>query len=125
VQGSLPVTYKSLQTGQHSYLRSLLSFPSHRSSLTARLKIKNSSLYHSAPVLWNSHLLSDLRHVALRVTPTPILNSQVVEYLIAFQSVYIVFSLTKYINDKILSIDSFCKQHLKQPRTAFARPAST
>jgi len=58
------LTYKSLKTGQPSYLRSLLSFPSHRCtrssslitqvsrpSLTSRLKIANRSFYHSAPVL--------------------------------------------------------------------------
>jgi len=56
-------TYKSLKTGQPSYLPSLLSFPSHRytrssalitlshPSLTSRLKIANRSYYHSAPVL--------------------------------------------------------------------------
>jgi len=53
MQGSLP--HKSLKTGQPSYLRSLISFPSHRCtwsssliilsrpSLTSRLKIANRS----------------------------------------------------------------------------------
>ena len=62
----LSLTYKSLQTGYPSYLRSLLSFTPHRStrssslitlnrpSHTSRLKISNRSFYHSAPVLWNS-----------------------------------------------------------------------
>ena len=84
----LSLTYKSLKTGQPSYLRSLLSFPSHRStrssslitlsrpSLTSRLKIANRSFGHSAPVLWNS-LPSDLRHVAHHVTPSPTLHSPV------------------------------------------------
>jgi len=59
----LSLTYKSFKTGQPSYLRSLLSFPSHRCtrssflitlsrpSLTFRLKTENRSFYHSAPVL--------------------------------------------------------------------------
>jgi len=75
------------QTGQPSYLRSLLSFPSHRctrsssrialsrTSLTSRLKIANRSYYHSAPVLWNN-LPSDLL-IAHHVTMSPILNSLV------------------------------------------------
>jgi len=77
---------------QPSYLCSLLSFPSHRStrsssiitlsrpSLTSRLKIANRSYHHSAPVLWNS-LPSDLRQVAYHVTPSPILNSPVFDLL--------------------------------------------
>jgi len=75
------LTYKSLKTGQPSYLRSLLSFPSHcctrstslitlsRPSLTSRLKIANRSFYHSAPVLWNN-LASHLRQVVHHVTPS-------------------------------------------------------
>jgi len=81
----LYLTYKSLKTGQPSYLHSLLSFPSHcctrssslvtlRPSLTSHLKIANRSYYHSAPVLWNN-LPSDLRHVAHHIIPSPILNS--------------------------------------------------
>jgi len=74
--------HKSLKIGQPSYLRSLLSFPSHRStqsssliiisrpSLTSRLKIANRSYCHPAPVLRNS-LPSDRRHVAQHVTPSP------------------------------------------------------
>jgi len=81
-------TYKSLKTGQPSYLRSLLSFPSHhytrsfslitlsRPSLTSRLKIANRSYYHSAPVLCNN-LPSHLRQVVHHVTPSPISNSPV------------------------------------------------
>jgi hypothetical protein len=69
----LSLTYTSLKIGQPFYLRSLLSFPSHRStrssslitlsrpSLTSRLKIGNRSFGHSAPVLWNN-LPSELRH---------------------------------------------------------------
>jgi len=38
--------------------------------VSSRLKIANRSDYHSAHVLWNS-LLSDLRHVAHDVTPSP------------------------------------------------------
>jgi len=80
--------YKSFKTGLPAYLRSLLSFSSHRStwssspitlsrpSLTSCLKIANRSYYHSAPVLWNS-LPSDLPHVAHHVTPSPVLNSPV------------------------------------------------
>jgi len=74
VPSILSVTYKYLKTGQPSYLRSLLSFPSHRctrsSSLitlsrpspTSRLKIANSSFYNYAPVVWNN-LPSHLRQV--------------------------------------------------------------
>jgi len=82
----ISLTYKYLITGQPSYLRSLLSFPSHRRtrfsslitlsrpSLTFCHKIANRSYYHSAPVLWN-YLPSDLRHVAHHhVIPSPILN---------------------------------------------------
>jgi len=84
----LSLTYKSLKTGQHSYLRSLLSFPSYRctrssslitfsrSSLTSRLKIANRSFYHSAPVLWYN-LPSHLRQVVQHVTPAPFSNSPV------------------------------------------------
>jgi len=83
----LSLTYKSLETGQPSYFRSLLSFPSHRCtrssshitlsrlSLTSRLKIANRYYYHSVPVLWNN-IPSDLRHAAHHVIP-PILNSTV------------------------------------------------
>jgi len=79
---------KWLKTGQSSYLRSLLSLPSHRftrssslvtltrPSLTPRLKIANRSFYHSALGLGNS-LPSDIRHLAHHVTPSPILNSPV------------------------------------------------
>jgi len=53
-------TYKTHKTGQPSYLRSLLSFPSQslyarslitlgRPALNSRLKIANRSYYHSAP----------------------------------------------------------------------------
>jgi len=78
---------QSLKTDQPSYLRSLLSFPSHhctRSSslttlsrpfLTSRLKIANRTFYHSAPVLWNN-LPSHPRQVVHHVTP-PISNSPV------------------------------------------------
>jgi len=84
----LSLTYKSLKIDQPSYLRSLLSFPSHRCtrssslitlsrlSLTSRLKRANRSFYHSAPVLWNN-LPSHLRHVVHHVTPSPITNSPV------------------------------------------------
>jgi len=79
------LTYKSLKTSQPSYLRSLLSFPSHRCtrssslitlsrpSLTSRLKISNRSFYRSTPVLWNN-LPSHLCH---HVIPSPISNSPV------------------------------------------------
>jgi len=64
----------SLTTGQPSYLRSLLSFPSHRCtrssylvtlspSLNSRLGFANIYLYLSAPVLWNS-----LSHLIIYVT---------------------------------------------------------
>jgi len=84
----LSLTYKSLKTGQSSYIRSLLSFSSHRCiessspitlsrpSLTSPLKIANRSFYHSAPVLWNN-LPSYLRQVVHHVTPSPISNSPV------------------------------------------------
>jgi hypothetical protein len=74
----LSLTYKSLKSGQPSYLRSLLSFPSHCStrsfslitltqpSLTSRLKIANRSFYHSTLVLCNN-LPYDLRQVAHNV----------------------------------------------------------
>jgi len=77
----LSLTYKSLKTGQPSYLRSLLSFPSHRCnrssslitlsrpSLTSRLKIANRSFSHSAPVLWNN-FPSHLHQVVHHVTPS-------------------------------------------------------
>jgi len=73
----LSLTYKSLKTGQPSYL---LSFPAHRCtqssslitlsrpSLTFCLKIANRSFYHSAPVLWNN-LPSHLRLIFHHVTP--------------------------------------------------------
>jgi len=82
----LSLTYKSLKTGQPSYLRSLLSFPSHRCtrssslitlnrpSFTSRLKIANRSFYHSAPVLWNN-LPSHLGYVRLFIT-SPLLLFQ-------------------------------------------------
>jgi len=77
----LSLTYKSLNTGQPSYLRSLLSSPSHRCTrssscitfsrpfLTSHLKIANRSFYNSAPVLWNN-LPSHLRQVVHHVTPS-------------------------------------------------------
>jgi len=80
------LAYKSLKTAQPSYLRSVLSFPSHhstrsslitlsRTSLTSLLQIAN-ELFHSGPVLLNS-LPCDLRHIAQHVTPSPTLNSSV------------------------------------------------
>jgi len=83
------LTYKSLKTGQPSYIRSLLSLPSHRCtrfsslialsrpSLTSRRKIANRprSYYHSAHILWNN-LPYDLRHVTHHVT-APMYNSPV------------------------------------------------
>jgi len=83
----LSLTYKSLKTGQPSYLRSLLSFRSHRCtrssslitlsrpSLTSRLKIANRSFYHSAPVLWNnqpSHLRQVVHHVTPSISNSPV-----------------------------------------------------
>jgi len=70
------IGYKSLKTGQPSYLRSLLPFSSRRCtrsssliilsrpSLTSRLKIANIDPYIilHAPVLWNN-LPSHLRQV--------------------------------------------------------------
>jgi len=86
---SFSLTYKSIKTGQPSYLRSLLSFPSHRctrssshitlsrpsltSRLKSRLKITNRSFYHFAPVIW-INLPSHLHQVVHHVTP-PISNS--------------------------------------------------
>jgi HEPN domain-containing protein len=75
----LSLTHKSLQSGQPSYLRSLLSLKSNRitrssslitlnrPSTTSRLKITNRSYYHSAPALWNS-LPSDLRQISDHLT---------------------------------------------------------
>jgi len=86
--------YKSLKTGQPSYLCSLLSFSSHRCtrssslitisrpSLTSRLKIANISYYHSAPVLWKN-LPSHLRQIVHHITP-PILNSPVSDFSTSF-----------------------------------------
>jgi len=71
MQGSISLshinlTYKSLKTGQPSYLRFILSFPSHRCTrssspialshpyLTSRLNTGTRSYYHSAFVLWNN-----------------------------------------------------------------------
>jgi len=54
----------------------LLLSPYSCHSLISRLKIANSSLYHSAPVLWNN-LPSDIRHIAHHVTSSPTLNSPV------------------------------------------------
>jgi len=83
----LSLAYKSLKTGQPSYLRSLLSFPSHRCTrssslitlsrpyLTSRLKIANRSLYHSAPVLWNNlpyHLRQIVHHVTPSISNSPV-----------------------------------------------------
>ena len=71
----LCLTLKSLKTGHPFYLRSLLSLTPHRStrssslitlnrpSVTSGLKISNKSLFHSAPVLWNT-LPAHLRHSA-------------------------------------------------------------
>jgi len=90
-------TFKSLKTGQLSYLRSLLTFPSNwatrfsslitlsRPSLTSHHNILSRCFYHSAPVLWNS-LPTNLRHAAYHVTPSPILNTPVSD-LIHFTSV--------------------------------------
>jgi len=84
----LSLTYKSFITGQPSYLRSLLSFPSHRCTWSSSLitlvallsplvlKIANISFYQSAPVLRNN-LPSHIRQVAHHVTPSPISNSSV------------------------------------------------
>jgi len=82
----LSLTYKSLQTGHPSYLRSLLSFAPNRStrssslltlnrpSNSSRLKITNRSFYHSAPILWNS-LPPYLRLISHHPCSTPSFNS--------------------------------------------------
>jgi len=69
-----------------SYLRSFLSFPLHRCtlssslitlsrpSLTSRLKIAIRSYFRAAPVLWNN-LPSHIRQVVHHVTPLPILKN--------------------------------------------------
>ena len=85
----LSLTYKSLQTGHPSYLRSLLSLTPNRSTRssslitlnrptnTSRLKILNRSFSHSAPVLWNN-LPPDLRQFSYYPTSSTItLNSPV------------------------------------------------
>ena len=85
----LSLTYKSLQTGHPSYLRSLLSFTPNRSTRssslitlnrptnTSRLKILNRSFSHSAPVLWNN-LPPDLRQFSYYPTSSTVtLNSPV------------------------------------------------
>jgi len=92
--GSLSVTYKSLKTGQPSYLRSLRSFSSHhctqssslitlsRPALTSHLKIADRSYHHSALGLWNN-LPSDVRHVAHHVVP-PIFFIYSIFYILRF-----------------------------------------
>jgi hypothetical protein len=62
----LSITYKTLQSGQPSYLHSLLNVQSNRTtrssdiitlqrpSVRSRLKLTNRSFTHHAPVLWNS-----------------------------------------------------------------------
>jgi exonuclease III len=85
----LSLTYKSLQTGHPSYLRSLLSFTPNRSTRssslitlnrptnTSRLRISNRSFSHCAPVLWNN-LPPDLRQFSHHLTSsTSTLNSPV------------------------------------------------
>ena len=61
-----PITYKTLQSGQPSYLHSLLNVQSNRTtrssdiitlqrlSVRSRLKITDMPLTHHAPVLWNN-----------------------------------------------------------------------
>jgi len=85
----LPLAYKSLKTGQPSYLHSLLPFSSHcctrssslitfsRPSLTTRHKIANRSLSHSASIIWNtfpSHLRQVVHHVTLHISNSPVSN---------------------------------------------------
>ena len=85
----LSLTYKSLQTGHPSYLRSLLSFTPNRSTRssslitlnrptnTSRLKILNRSFSHSAPVLCNN-LPPDLPQFSYYPTSSTVtLNSPV------------------------------------------------
>lgn len=62
----LSITYKTLQSGQPSYLHSLLTVKSNRAtrssdiitlqrpSVRSRLKVTDRSFTHHAPVLWNS-----------------------------------------------------------------------
>jgi len=90
----LSLTY-TFQTGQPSYHRSLLSFPSNRCtrtsslttlsrpSLTSRHKIANRCYYQSAPMSRNN-LPSRLRQVVHHVTPFSISNSPVSDLLTFF-----------------------------------------
>ena len=62
----LSITYKTLQSGQPSYLHGLLNVRSNRTTLSSdiitlqrpsvrsRLKVTDRSFTHHAPVLWNS-----------------------------------------------------------------------
>jgi len=120
----LSLTFKSLKTDQPAYLCSLLSFPSHRStlssspitlsspSLTSRLQIANRSFYHSAPVLWNS-LPSDLSHVAYHDVSSPRLNSNVSDLLksvflsLLFSSLVSVCIYLGYLSTDITGTDQF------------------
>jgi len=78
----LSLTYKFLKSGQSSYLRSLLFFPSHRCTRSSflvtlgRPSLTSRCFYHSTPVLWNN-LPSHLRQVVHHVTPSLISNSPV------------------------------------------------
>ena len=73
------ITYKTLQSGQPSYLHSLLNVQSNRTirssdiitlqrpSVRSRLKVTDRSFTHHAPVLWNS-LPKQLRQPSARLS---------------------------------------------------------
>jgi hypothetical protein len=91
----ISLTYKIFLSDQPSYLRSLLSLQSSRSTRSSsvvtltrpsnpsRLKITNRSFYHTAPALWNN-LPTELRAYARDTQSFALSTSQFLKKLIFF-----------------------------------------
>jgi hypothetical protein len=89
------LTYKILLSNQPSYLRSLLSLQSSRSTRSSsvvtlarpsnpsRLKLTNRSFYHTAPALWNN-LPTELRAYTCNTNSFAISTSQFLKKLKTF-----------------------------------------
>jgi hypothetical protein len=97
----ISLTYKILLSNQPSYLRSLLSLQSSRSTRSSsvvtlarpsnpsRLKLTNRSFYHTAPALWNN-LPTELRAYAHNTNSFALSTSQFLKKLknISFSSLF-------------------------------------
>jgi hypothetical protein len=103
----ISLTYKILLSDQPSYLRSLLSLQSSRSTRSSsvvtltrpsnpsRLKITNRSFYHTAPALWNN-LPTELRAYARNTHSFALSTSQFLKKLKTYLFLSLISSLISF-----------------------------